>query len=304
MSRPSSNRPHSTWAATSCWWLSLGTKWCPRDRLDRFLRGFAVLPCHQIDRRSGAQNPERDIVEGDGHTGIKVGMIKTRIEESLKRGSALSTSLRVCARLNQRSGLPLTVHTSTEHRTGEVACSILEEEGVDPARVIIGHAGDSDEPSSILRGILGPRFRDRDGPIRIGHADHRRPACGSRRCSVWGGYAGQMILSDQLPSLCPEAHSGRFRSLGRRRWTVEFDDRSRRRAPGPQGVRRYGRANSRDGPRAPRSDPQTCDEPPKWVSNPSGLRAQNVEPSMFNASEQRADVYSRNDGGCPWMVMW
>ena len=120
--------------------------------------GFFDVPMYFLATKSvdeAADILERDIVDGVGHTGIRVGMIKARIEESLN--SEYEYSLRVCARLQRRTGLPLTVHTSSQHRTGELACSLLEEEGVDPTRVVIGHAGDSAN-LGYLRGILDRGF--------------------------------------------------------------------------------------------------------------------------------------------------
>ena len=176
--------------------------------------GFFEVPQFFLATRSmdeAVEILERDVVEGVGHTGIRVGMIKARIEESLNR--EYDYSLRVCGRLQRRSGLPLTVHTSTEHRTAEVACSILEEEGVDPTRVIIGHAGDSTN-LAYLRRILDRGFvigMDRFGLGTLINVD-QRVAVVAALCEQ--GYAGQMILSHDCPCYAEKLTPAVFASLG------------------------------------------------------------------------------------------
>ena len=155
---------------------------------------------------------ERDVVEGVGHTGIRVGMIKARIEESLN--GEYEYSLRACARLQRRTGLPLTVHTSSSpHRTGELACSVFEDEGVDPSRVVIGHAGDSTN-LAYLRGILDRGFvigMDRFGLGSLLGIDQRVEVVASL-CEE--GYAGQMILSHDCPCYAEILTPSVFASLG------------------------------------------------------------------------------------------
>jgi phosphotriesterase-related protein len=176
--------------------------------------GFYDVPTYFLATKSveaAADILERDIVEGVGRTGIRVGMIKARIEESLT--GEYEYALRTAAKLQRRWGLPLTVHTSSAHRTGLVACSVLEEEGVDPTRVVIGHAGDSAN-LAYLRSILDRGFAigmDRFGLKSLLGIDERvevvATLCGE-------GYAGQMILSHDCPCyaqiLTPEV----FASLG------------------------------------------------------------------------------------------
>ena len=52
---------------------------------------------------------------------------------------------RVVARANAETGAPVTVHTSGPHQTGRTAVRIFREEGVDLSKVVIGHAGDSND---------------------------------------------------------------------------------------------------------------------------------------------------------------
>jgi len=52
---------------------------------------------------------------------------------------------RAIARTHVETGAPITVHTSGPHQTGRYAVRIFAEEGVDLTKVVIGHAGDSND---------------------------------------------------------------------------------------------------------------------------------------------------------------
>jgi phosphotriesterase-related protein len=52
---------------------------------------------------------------------------------------------RAIARTHVETGAPITVHTSGPHQTGRIAVRIFREEGVDLSKVVIGHAGDSND---------------------------------------------------------------------------------------------------------------------------------------------------------------
>jgi phosphotriesterase-related protein len=52
---------------------------------------------------------------------------------------------RAVARAHAETGAPITVHTSGPHQTGRTAVRIFKEEGVDLSKVMIGHAGDSND---------------------------------------------------------------------------------------------------------------------------------------------------------------
>jgi phosphotriesterase-related protein len=86
----------------------------------------------------------RDIESGIQGTNSKAGIIKAATGPSgitpINR-----KSLQVAARLHLATGLPITTHTSAEHRTGLAQQDVFEEEGVDLGRVVIGHCGDTDD---------------------------------------------------------------------------------------------------------------------------------------------------------------
>src|SRR5215475_4279893 len=52
---------------------------------------------------------------------------------------------RAIARTHVETGAPITVHTSGPHQTGRIALRVFREEGVDLSKVVIGHAGDSND---------------------------------------------------------------------------------------------------------------------------------------------------------------
>jgi len=52
---------------------------------------------------------------------------------------------RAIARTHLQTGAPITVHTSGPQQSGRTAVRIFTEEGVDLSKVVIGHAGDSND---------------------------------------------------------------------------------------------------------------------------------------------------------------
>lgn len=85
----------------------------------------------------------RDVESGIQGTDSKAGIIKAATESSVTPLNR--KSLQVAARLHLATGLPITTHTSAEHRTGLAQQDVFEEEGVDLGRVVIGHCGDTDD---------------------------------------------------------------------------------------------------------------------------------------------------------------
>jgi phosphotriesterase-related protein len=84
----------------------------------------------------------RDITEGIADTGVKAGIIKCATDEhGLTPG--VERVLRACARTHRETGVPITTHTHVGTYRGRDQQRVFEEEGVDLARVVIGHSGDS-----------------------------------------------------------------------------------------------------------------------------------------------------------------
>jgi len=86
----------------------------------------------------------RDITEGIAGTGVKAAFLKFALETP-EPSPGVERIARAVARTHVETGAPITVHTSGPHQTGRIAVRILREEGVDLTKVVIGHAGDSND---------------------------------------------------------------------------------------------------------------------------------------------------------------
>jgi len=137
----------------------------------------------------------RELVEGVAGTGVRAGAIKA--------GTSLDTitseeeiALRAAARAHLATGAPITTHTEQGTMAHE-QLAILREEGVDPARVILGHLERRLE-EDLLRSVLETGAFvafDQISKTRYG-TDEARAAMVKRL--VGGGYAGQLLLSGDL----------------------------------------------------------------------------------------------------------
>jgi Phosphotriesterase family len=104
---------------------------------------------------------------------------------------------RAIARTHVETGAPITVHTSGPHQTGRIAVRIFREEGVDLTKVVIGHAGDSNDLDYLTeladQGVLL-------GMDRFG-LDLFNPGTEPVKTIIalaTRGYAGQMVLADAI----------------------------------------------------------------------------------------------------------
>jgi phosphotriesterase-related protein len=86
----------------------------------------------------------RDITEGIAGTGVKAAFLKFALETP-EPSPGIERIARAIARTHVETGAPITVHTSGPHQTGRTAVRIFGEEGVDLTKVVIGHAGDSND---------------------------------------------------------------------------------------------------------------------------------------------------------------
>ena len=85
-----------------------------------------------------------DITEGIGDTGVKAAFLKCCMETA-EPTPGVERIARAIARTHLQTGAPITVHTSGPHQGGRTAVRIFTEEGVDLSKVVIGHAGDSND---------------------------------------------------------------------------------------------------------------------------------------------------------------
>ncbi len=136
----------------------------------------------------------RDLTEGIAHTdGVRAAFLKCAIDHfGMTRD--VERILRAVASAHRQTGAPITLHTHAKSKTGLEAHRVLAEEGVDPARVVLGHSGDSTDAEHLseladLGYILG---MDRFGVDTISGFDDR---VGIVAEMASRGYADRMVLS-------------------------------------------------------------------------------------------------------------
>jgi phosphotriesterase-related protein len=95
----------------------------------------------------------REIREGIDDTGVKAAFLKCAVELHGVVGD-LPRILRLIAAAAVETGVPVMVHTNARARTGLAALDALTRAGVDPTRIVIAHAGDSND-LGYLRELAG-----------------------------------------------------------------------------------------------------------------------------------------------------
>ncbi|TDD47837.1 phosphotriesterase [Nonomuraea terrae] len=135
----------------------------------------------------------RDLTEGIADTGVKAAFLKCVVEEKgLTPG--VERICRAVAQAHVRTGAPITVHTNSHARTAPLALDLFAKEGVDLTKVVVGHAGDSNDLDYLMRladtgAVLG---MDRFG-LDVYNPGERRVATIAELCRR--GYADRMVLS-------------------------------------------------------------------------------------------------------------
>jgi len=86
----------------------------------------------------------REITHGIDDTGVKAAFLKCAVERHGLVGDVPRILAAIAAASNQ-TGAPIMVHTNAEQRTGLDALRALTQQGVDPSRIVIAHAGDSND---------------------------------------------------------------------------------------------------------------------------------------------------------------
>jgi phosphotriesterase-related protein len=86
----------------------------------------------------------REIREGINDTGVKAAFLKCAVERHGLVGD-VPRILEAVALAAVETGAPVMVHTNAEEQTGRAALETLTGHGVDPARIVIAHMGDSND---------------------------------------------------------------------------------------------------------------------------------------------------------------
>jgi phosphotriesterase-related protein len=86
----------------------------------------------------------RELREGIGDTGVKAAFLKCAVDRHGLSGD-IPRILSLVAAAAVETDAPVMVHTHAETQTGTVALEALVGAGVDPRRVMVAHAGDSND---------------------------------------------------------------------------------------------------------------------------------------------------------------
>ncbi len=135
----------------------------------------------------------RDIEVGIQNTSIKAGFLKCATD---KQGITpdVEKVIRAVARAQKMTGVPIMTHSHPASGTGLKQLDILQEEGVEPGRILIGHTGDTDNMEYILEVLLRGAFigMDRYGLTREITTEGRNETVIELAKQ---GYSDQMFLS-------------------------------------------------------------------------------------------------------------
>jgi phosphotriesterase-related protein len=107
---------------------------------------FAELPGMLRDRSADQLTAifVRELQEGIDDTGIRAGFLKCALER-FGLIADLPLILEAVAAAQVQTGAPLMVHTNAGARSGLTALETFTGHGVDPTRMVIAHAGDSND---------------------------------------------------------------------------------------------------------------------------------------------------------------
>jgi phosphotriesterase-related protein len=86
----------------------------------------------------------RELQEGIDDTGVKAGFLKCAVERHGLIGD-VPRILEAVAAAAIETDVPVMVHTNAAAQTGILALEALTQHGVDPTRIVIAHAGDSND---------------------------------------------------------------------------------------------------------------------------------------------------------------
>ena len=134
-----------------------------------------------------------DIEHGIADTGVRAGRLKCATDE-LGLTPGVERVLRAVARTHRAIGVPISTHTHARTRRGLEQQRVFLEQGVDLARVVIGHCGDTDE-LPYLRELMeaGSTIGMERFGINVILGFEQRVATVAALCAE--GYAGQLLLS-------------------------------------------------------------------------------------------------------------
>jgi phosphotriesterase-related protein len=184
-------------------------------------------PEARIDRRSVddlADELVREFEQGVGGTGVRPGIIGEIGTDKPWLSAQEERAHRAAARAAKRTGMAITTH-SVLSPVGLSQLAIFEEEGVDPARVVIGHADSYpnlehwvailERGANLELDFLGQRFDVEEAAeprliellvelLERGYADQlllSQDVCHNRQLKVNGGFGYTYLQQHFLPRL-------------------------------------------------------------------------------------------------------
>ena len=141
-----------------------------------------------------------EIEQGIDGTGIRAGVIKVATDLDGVT-PVVERALRAAARASRATGVPIETHTHARLRMGEKQAEIFEAEGVDPARVCLGHSDDSDD-MDYLTGLAKRGYTLGMDHVNRGlKSDSRVPWQKRAECIrqlVDAGFADRLFLSQDV----------------------------------------------------------------------------------------------------------
>lgn len=85
-----------------------------------------------------------DLQQGIQGTSVKAAFLKCAVDQPGLTPD-VDKVVRACARASQQTGAPIMAHSHPATRRGLEIMDVLDEEGIDPAKVQIAHTGDTDD---------------------------------------------------------------------------------------------------------------------------------------------------------------
>lgn len=135
----------------------------------------------------------RDIEVGIQNTEIKAGFIKCATDVQGITPD-VEKIIRAAARAHKRTGVPIMTHTHAASRNGLDQLDLLEDEGVSPRAVIIGHSGDTRDMDYLTQLLNRQAYLgiDRFG-LSVGIKNQERPDLLLKL--IQNGYHKQLLIS-------------------------------------------------------------------------------------------------------------
>lgn len=138
----------------------------------------------------------RDATEGVAGTGVRCGVIGEIGADRWYVSAAEERSFRAAARAHQRTGLTISTHAA-RWPVGLAQLDILEQEGVSPGRVIVGHTDTVPDPDYPLQLARRGCWVELDGFGTDTGYDLER-AIGYLKALAEAGFLGSVLLSQDV----------------------------------------------------------------------------------------------------------